>query len=324
MNSSMDLALQHGTTDKQMYLDINAMDALTLNTLEVAPAKIYSDRMARQIGLFEGALEHIARGPRDVADKFYDTSLYVLKSLNPQHPILCFNHKNLRNQARRFRQNFPGQVTYAVKANHNNRVIDVLLEEGIKTFDVASLEEMKLVRGLHAGARFHYYNPVKSRAEISQAYDVYGVRHFALDDEGEFWKLADICDPAETTLVVRFRLNDSKAAHDFSTKFGASTDAACDLLRKAKAASFKCALTFHPGPSVMSQSPMHVTSMKQRRPPAMQTWSWSLSTWVAGFLPSMKTTICRSLRTISQSFRRLWSTIPIKAPLPSFANLTAH
>ncbi len=59
------------------------MDALTLNTPEVAPAKIYSDRMARQIGLFEGALEHIARGPRDMADKFYDTSLHDIEPGKP-------------------------------------------------------------------------------------------------------------------------------------------------------------------------------------------------------------------------------------------------
>ena len=138
-----------------MYLDINAMDALTLNSPELPPAKIYSENMARQIGQFEGALEHIARGPRDVADKFYDTSADVLSQKNPQHPILCFSHKNLRDQARRFRRSFPGSATYAVKANHNKRVIDVLLEEGITTFDVASLEEMKLVRSLHSDAKLH-------------------------------------------------------------------------------------------------------------------------------------------------------------------------
>ena len=55
------------------------------------------------------------------------------------------------------------------------------------------------------------------------------------------------CDPADTTLIVRFRLEGGKAVHDFSSKFGASQIDAVTLLRAAHDAGFAAGLTFHPG-----------------------------------------------------------------------------
>ena len=188
-----------------------------------------------------------AIAPAPVKFSGYETTVDVLCAHRPQHPVLCFSQETLRAQAARFLDRFPGEVSYAVKANDSAQVLDTLVEAGLEVFDVASLEEMAMVRAASPDAVFHYHNPVKSRLEIETAYRRYGVRQFAFDDAGEFAKLKDICKPEDTTLVVRFRLEGSHAVHDFSSKFGASQIDAVTLLRAAHDAGFACALTFHPG-----------------------------------------------------------------------------
>lgn len=200
-----------------MYLDINTRDnaAASLSQLSAEPA--------------------------------YRTASDLIAQQQPHDPILCFSADNLHDQIERFQRSFPGSVTYAVKANHSNRVINEFGRNGVETFDVASIQEMQLVRALIPNAKFHYHNPVKSRREIALAYEIYGVRQFAVDDEVELAKIKDICTPEETTLAIRFRLDGTSAVHDFSTKFGATPAKATELLKAANAAGFTCALTFHPG-----------------------------------------------------------------------------
>lgn len=188
-----------------------------------------------------------AAAPAPVRFSGYETTVDVLCAHRPQHPVLCFSQDVLAAQAERFIAGFPGEVSYAVKANDSAQVLATLVAAGLNVFDVASLEEMAMVRAEYADAVLHYHNPVKSRLEIETAYRRYGVRQFAFDDAGEFAKLREICAPEDTTLVVRFRLEGSQAVHDFSSKFGASQIDAVTLLRAAHDAGFKTALTFHPG-----------------------------------------------------------------------------
>ncbi|MEM1198622.1 MAG: type III PLP-dependent enzyme [Pseudomonadota bacterium] len=188
-----------------------------------------------------------AMAPAPVKFSGYETTVDVLCAHRPQHPVLCFSQDILSAEAKRFLTGFPGEVSYAVKANDSAQVLNTLVDAGLEVFDVASLEEMAMVRAVLPDAVFHYHNPVKSRIEIETAYRRYGVRQFAFDDAGELAKLVDICKPEDTTLVVRFRLEESHAVHDFSTKFGASQIEAVTLLRAAHDAGFACALTFHPG-----------------------------------------------------------------------------
>ncbi|MEM7425788.1 MAG: type III PLP-dependent enzyme [Pseudomonadota bacterium] len=230
-----------------MYLDINAMDVTEMGNIERFPARPDAKGAIANLARVESALEQIAQGNQLIADRAHPSTLALLEAERPHDPILCFSRQNLKEQARRFQREFAGEVTYAVKANHSARVLEVLAREEIRTFDVASLQEMQLVSAVLPGAEFHYHNPVKSRQEIAQAYDLYGVRRFAVDDMAELEKLKVICNPGETTLAIRFRLNGTAAVHDFSTKFGATTAAAADLLKAAGAAGFSCALTFHPG-----------------------------------------------------------------------------
>ena len=179
--------------------------------------------------------------------RFRDTA-HVITAVAPDHPLYCFCQSQLQAQARRFLEGFPGQVAYAVKANAQPLVVATLAETGLRHFDVASMNEVALVRNLVPDAILLYDNPVKSRGEIGRAYRDFGVRSFALDDAIELQKIADLVGrDASVQLNVRFKLPKVMPAQDLSSKFGATMAVAADLLRQVVAMGYRPALTFHPG-----------------------------------------------------------------------------
>lgn len=168
----------------------------------------------------------------------------------PESPVFCFSAQQLAARARLFIDNFPGKVTYAVKCNASAPVLRTLARAGIRTWDVASVHEMRAVRAVSASARFHYHNPVKSRREIEEAAGMFGCRRFAVDCEQELRKIADVIRAeSRIEIAVRFVLprDRTSSAHDFSTKFGAPEHAAVGLLKLASELGFTPLLTFHPG-----------------------------------------------------------------------------
>ncbi len=204
--------------------------------------------MLRDVAKDRSDAQTLKPADRRTEEPSYADALDVARRLTPDEPLFCFSARALRARADLFLNGFPGQMTYAVKANPSPEVIRVLGQHGIDTFDVASLAEMELVRTEVPDAGLHYHNPVKSRLEIEEAYHRFGVRHFAADDEAELHKLAaTIADREAVEAVIRFRGAKNRAVHDFSTKFGAEPAHAARLLRLAHDLGFRLALTFHPG-----------------------------------------------------------------------------
>jgi len=180
----------------------------------------------------------------------YRDAMAVAQGLAPEAPVFCFSRGQLMARAREFLAGFPGAVTYAVKSNPSPEVLATLAEAGISVWDVASVQEMALVRAVSPAARFNYHNPVKSRREIGDAYNIHGCRRFAVDCKEELRKLAEAAGTtAGIEVSVRFVLprERTSSAHDFSTKFGAPEHIAAALLREAAAMGFTPLLTFHPG-----------------------------------------------------------------------------
>ena len=169
-----------------------------------------------------------------------------LRSVQPENPVLFFAPAALQSAARRFIDGFPGMVTYAVKSNPGEAVIENLAAAGVRGYDVASPFEMHLIRRLAPDAALHYNNPVRSRAEIAVAVEL-GVKSYSVDSRSELEKLiADV--PAEgTEITVRFKLPVSGAAYNFGAKFGATADVAVGLLKRVAEAGFIPSITFHPG-----------------------------------------------------------------------------
>ena len=188
-------------------------------------------------------------GSGGLAPPVYRDACEIARKCRPELPVVCFSPHQLSDTANAFVANFPGDVAYAVKANCSQDVISTIGEAGVKVFDVASCDEMAIVRRVCPGVRLHYHNPVKSRAEIATAFDQYACRRFAADCGAEICKIAEVVgDTRNTGIAVRFRLPaHGQSAHDFSTKFGATPQEAVALLGLASDMGFGCVLTFHPG-----------------------------------------------------------------------------
>ena len=73
----------------------------------------------------------------------------LVNKLKPVDPIYCIRPKAIKKSVDFFKRNFPGEVLYAVKTNPNKFVLDQVYNNGIKNFDVASVNEIKLIKKLY-------------------------------------------------------------------------------------------------------------------------------------------------------------------------------
>ena len=164
----------------------------------------------------------------------------------PENPVLFFAPSVAQAAARRFLQGFPGLVTYAVKSNPGEEMVENLAAAGIRGFDCASPFEIDLIRDLVPDAAIHYHNPVRSRAEIAHAV-AKNVKSYSVDSRSELVKLIALVPAEGCEISVRFKLPVGGAAYNFGAKFGATAELAVDLLKTVAGAGYIPSLTFHPG-----------------------------------------------------------------------------
>src|SRR6185436_18919036 len=69
----------------------------------------------------------------------------VARRLKPEAPVECVFPQAIRDQASKFLSLFAGQVLYAVKCNPSAHMLRHMYDAGIRHFDVASLEEVRVV-----------------------------------------------------------------------------------------------------------------------------------------------------------------------------------
>jgi len=170
----------------------------------------------------------------------------LLRAQKPENPVMFFAPTVLQATARRFIAGFPGLVTYAVKSNPDEMVVQNLVAAGIRGFDVASPHEIDMIRRLAPTAALHYNNPVRARAEIAHAVAA-DVKSWSVDSHSELAKLIEMVPAAGCEISVRYKLPVAGAAYNFGAKFGATVEVAAELLAKVAEAGFVPSLTFHPG-----------------------------------------------------------------------------
>ncbi|MBY0352651.1 type III PLP-dependent enzyme [Tabrizicola sp.] len=169
-----------------------------------------------------------------------------LKKQQPENPVLFFAPSAAQAAARRFIDGFPGLVTYAVKSNPGEAMVENLAAAGVRGFDCASPFEIDLIRRLAPDAAIHYNNPVRARAEIAFAVER-GVKSYSVDSKSELAKLVEMVPVQGTEISVRFKLPVAGAAYNFGAKFGATEELAAELLREVAARGYIASITFHPG-----------------------------------------------------------------------------
>lgn len=173
----------------------------------------------------------------------------VVNDLKPAIPLYVYRPENLAANARAFLTQFPGEIAYAVKSNPDKLVLQTLYRAGIKAYDVASIEEVRLVRKMAPKSKIFYMHPVKSAEAIRESYEQHGVRAYVLDHKDELYKIIRNTDLAQDLeLFVRVALPKNETASiDFSSKFGASLKDAADLLRTCRPVAARLGLCLHIG-----------------------------------------------------------------------------
>ena len=98
--------------------------------------------------------------------KFKDVNELV-NALKPDYPVYCIRPESIKRSTKFFKDNFPGKVLYAVKTNPNDKVVKQIIANGIHDFDVASLNEIKLIKKLKSDSKLHFMHTIKSKVSIS-------------------------------------------------------------------------------------------------------------------------------------------------------------
>ena len=178
----------------------------------------------------------------------------LVSALKPDFPVYCIRPESIKTSTQFFKKNFPGKVLYAVKTNPSENVIKIIINNGIENFDVASINEIKLIRKINSKVKIYFMHTIKSRENIKEAYFKYNVKDFALDTKEELLKILEATNNAkDLNLYVRIAISNEHAEIDLSRKFGALPSEALGLLRLSKAHAKKVGLSFHVGSQCMDK-----------------------------------------------------------------------
>ena len=160
--------------------------------------------------------------------------------------------------ARFFVEKFPGKSLYAVKANPSPDLIRVLWDNGVTHYDVASIAEVRLVRGLLPDAVLCFMHPIKAPGAIREAYFEHGVRTFSLDSSEELAKIVAATRTEDGTaardlrLCIRLRVSSEYSELSLASKFGCDLTEAPVLLREARQYADWLGVCFHVGSQAMT------------------------------------------------------------------------
>lgn len=189
----------------------------------------------------------------------YPDARSVVRALAPDEPVILNRPHAAKRAARYFVEKFPGKVLYAVKANPASDLIEALWEAGVEHYDVASIAEVRLVRGLLPDAQLCFMHPIKTKSAIREAYHTHQVKTFSLDTEEELAKIIEACRDPETgepasdlRLCVRLRVSSEYSELSLAAKFGCDLTEAPALLQKARQHCDWLGVCFHVGSQAMT------------------------------------------------------------------------
>lgn len=181
----------------------------------------------------------------------YSSLPALIREAAPSAPLLCLSPRRIAERVRLFREHFPGETSWAVKSNPHPRVVEAIVDAGIRTFDVASRQEIDLIRRHCPSAVLHFNHPVKTPDDIAYAVHTAGIRSFVIDSSEELEKIDSVASGLrnDTTLTIRFRSKEAAGTgnYNFDEKFGIPPQEAAELLQLAAHRGYRTGLTFHPG-----------------------------------------------------------------------------
>ena len=187
----------------------------------------------------------------------FDSARGIALNNRPVQPVTLIRPHAAARAARFFVEKFPGRSMYAVKANPSPELLQILWDNGVTHYDVASLGEVRLVAHTLPQATLCFMHPVKAPEAIAQAYFEHGCRMFSLDSMDELDKIVRATSKngeaaTDLTLCVRLRVSSEHSKLSLASKFGVGPEEAGDLLFAARQAADALGICFHVGSQAMT------------------------------------------------------------------------
>ncbi|RJY08675.1 type III PLP-dependent enzyme [Aurantiacibacter aquimixticola] len=182
----------------------------------------------------------------------------VVGALAPDEPVILTRPHAAARAARFFVEKFPGKAMYAVKANPSPDLLQILWDSGVTHYDVASIGEVRLVRGLLPDAALCFMHPVKTPRAVREAYFEHGVKTFSLDTIEELEKIVEATTDAsgkaakDLALLVRLRVSSEHSQLSLAAKFGTDLTDARPLLQATRQHCDALGICFHVGSQAMT------------------------------------------------------------------------
>ncbi len=127
-------------------------------------------------------------------------------------------------------------IAYAVKANPRPEIIKILIEEWIKAFDCASINEIDLIHNIEKEAKIFFNHPIKRECDIFKAASKW-VCCFTIQSEEEIKKVLRNAYPClwnEIHIMVRMQTLNPNARVNLSEKYWAELENTKHLLKILK------------------------------------------------------------------------------------------
>jgi len=158
---------------------------------------------------------HIPSKDKDL--DIYEMIEQVFELNNPSTAFYIINLGDIIRQYKLWRELFPYiEPRYAVKCNPNRVICQLLALLGVG-FDVASKNEINLVKDIVNVEKIIYANPYKESSSIQYARSM-DVDTSVFDSEDELYKMK-IYHP-KGKLLMRIKVDDKNSLMKFSEKFG--------------------------------------------------------------------------------------------------------
>ncbi len=170
----------------------------------------------------------------------------IIQSLNLSTPILFIDSDTVRKKYYELVKNFPYfKVYYAVKANDNIKLLEVLANSGAN-FEVASIDEItKLVELGISGSRMISSNPIKP-INFIEVCKQYGINYLCVDSKEEIDKIRYIFPNAK--IYLRLEIENPESSWPLSGKFGLNIEEVEDIVSYASKKKMNLVgVTFHAG-----------------------------------------------------------------------------
>ena len=161
-------------------------------------------------------------------------------------PVLLIDVEKIRQKYRELNQSFPmAQIYYAVKANPQDSVVNMLESEG-SNFDIASRYELdQMLRLGISPDRLSYGNTIKKPSDIKYFYD-HGVRMFVTDSENDLKNISLLAPGSR--ILFRILTEGTGADWPLSRKFGSHSDVIYYLILQAQQLGLQpYGISFHVG-----------------------------------------------------------------------------